>query len=269
MNMNFTFGKTQYVSSDRMRRSPRLSKFINTVFGYTNIGNYARSRIVIDLFNKLPLKDFVNVIDLGAGLGEFTFMMADEMPSTKFLAIEILPDRVEKLKEIVRKFDYTNVEVYPDFIETVDAKEAFDFIFAIDVFEHIPEEKMPFKACYEKLRPGGYLMIKIPNARQRTILPERFFEDHNKWLEKEHVGQVYDLEKLTSRFKDEGFTIVHSSSSDGLLSRVAWEVGFLTRKAGSVLQLAFLPFCKGLIHMDRIFFSSGKNGNAIQVIGKK
>lgn len=267
--MNFTFGKTQHISSDRMRRSPRLSRFINSVFGYTNIGNYARSTIVIDLFKKLPLADFKNVIDLGAGLGEFTFMMADEMPATRFLAIEILPERIERLREIVKKFDYKNVEVYPDFIETLGSKNVFDFIFAIDVFEHIPEEKMPFRECYEKLRPGGYLMIKIPNATQRTILPERFFEDHNKWLEEEHVGQVYDLEKLTRRFKDEGFTIVHSSSSDGLLSRVAWEMGFLTRRAGSVLQLAFLPLCKGLVLLDRVFFSSAKNGNAIQVIGKK
>ena len=252
-----------------MRRSPRLSRFINSVFGYTNIGNYARSRVVIDLFRKLPMKDFERVMDLGAGLGEFTFMLADEMPSTKFLAVEILPERIERLREISVEFGYRNVEIYPDLIETLDLNAAFDFIFAIDVFEHIAEEKMPFKDCYVRLKPGGYLMVKIPNIKQRTVLPERFFEDHNKWLEGAHVGQIYDLEKLTKRFEDEGFTIAHSSASDGILSRIAWEVGFLTRKAGPVMQLAFLPMCKGLILLDRFFFKSAADGNAIQVIGRK
>jgi predicted O-methyltransferase YrrM len=252
-----------------MRHRPRFSKFVSSVFGYTNIGNWARSRVVIDLFKNLPLKDFRNVIDLGAGLGEFTFMMAEQMPSTKFLALEILPDRVAKLREVVNKLGFKNVEVYPDYIETLEAKEAYDFIFAIDVFEHIPEDKMPFKACYERLRPGGYLMIKIPNVKQRTILPSRFFEDHNQWLEEEHVGQVYDLNQLTSRFKKEGFTIVHSSSSDGLLSRMAWEVGYFARKGGSFFQLAFLPLCKGLVLLDRMLFFSGRHGNAIQVVGRK
>jgi 2-polyprenyl-3-methyl-5-hydroxy-6-metoxy-1,4-benzoquinol methylase len=267
--MNFTFGKTQYVSSDKMKRSPALSKLIYNVFGYTSVGNYARSRVVIRLLNQLPLDKFERIIDLGAGLGEFTFMMADQMPKTKFLALEILPERVEKLREIVKKFGYSNVEVYPDLIEKLDADGQFDFIFAVDVFEHIPEEQMPFKDCYKKLKPGGYLMIKIPNAKQRTILPDRFFEDHHEWLEGAHVGQVYDLQRLTQRFKDEGFTIVHSSSSDGLLSRIGWELGYLSRKGGAIPQLLCLPFCKAFVLMDRFFFNGRENGNAIQVIGRK
>lgn len=267
--MKFTYGKTQYVSSDRMKGSPWLSKLVYNIFGYTNVGNYARSRVVINLLNKLPLEKFKRVIDLGAGLGEFTFMMADVMPDTRFTAIEILPERVQKLNEVVQKFGYKNVEVFPDYIENFTQNEQFDFIFSVDVFEHIPEEKMPFRECYKKLKPGGFLMIKIPNVRQRTILPGSWFEDHNEWLEEEHVGQVYDLNKLTQRFKDEGFSIVHSSGSDGLLSRIAWEIGFLSKKGGSAVQLLFLPFCKGLILCDRFVFKSKENGNAIQVIGRK
>ncbi|HEY9049712.1 MAG TPA: class I SAM-dependent methyltransferase [Ohtaekwangia sp.] len=267
--MNFSYGKTQYVASDRMKRSPFLSKMVYNVFGYTNVGNYARSRVFIRLVNSLPLSSFKKIIDLGAGLGEFTFMMAEEMPQTKFTAIEILPERVSTLKQVVTKFNFKNVEIFSDKIEKLPESAAYDFIFAVDVFEHIHKEDMPFKDCFEKLKPGGYLLVKIPNIKQTTLLPESLFEDHQEWLEHEHVGQVYDLNGLKQRFIDEGFTIEHSSNTDGMLSRIGWEIGFLSKKGGSAIQLLFLPLCKALVHLDRVFYFPRNTGNAIQVIGRK
>jgi 16S rRNA G527 N7-methylase RsmG len=134
--MDFNYGKTQYICSERMRKSPFISKMVNTIFGYTNIGNYARSRVFIKLLNMLPLASFKNIADLGAGLGEFTFMMAESLPKTQFTAIEILPERVEKLNEVVYKLHLNNVTIFPETIDKLETKAKFDFIFAVDVFEH-------------------------------------------------------------------------------------------------------------------------------------
>jgi hypothetical protein len=82
------------------------------------------------------------------------------------------------------------------------------------------------------------------------------------------VGQVYDLQGLKARFESEGFEIVHASYSDGIISRLAWELAYLGKKAGVITQLLSLPIAKRLIHLDRIFHSK-KEGNAIQVIGRK
>lgn len=267
--MDFKYGKTQYVSSDRMNGYPFISKMLYSIFGYTNVGNYARSRVFIRLLRSLPFSSFKKVSDLGAGLGEFTFMMAEQMPQTKFTAIEILPDRLEKLKLVVERLHFKNVEIFPDKIENLQTSEEYDFIFAVDVFEHIHKEEMPFRDCYLKLKPGGYLLIKMPNIIQHTVLPARLFHEHHEWLTQEHVGQVYDLDGLSRRMEDEGFTIVHSSSTDGLLSRLGWEIGFLAKKGGAIVQLFFLPLCKALIHLDRIIYLPGKTGNTIQVIGRK
>jgi hypothetical protein len=127
---------------------------------------------------------------------------------------------------------------------------------------------MPFKSVYERLKPGGHFLVKIPNVTQKTIFPESLFEEHQEWLEEEHVGQVYDLETLKARFTSENFEIVHASYSDGYLSRFAWELAYLGKKAGTITQVITLPIAKGLIHMDR-WFHRGTWGNAIQVIGRK
>jgi 2-polyprenyl-3-methyl-5-hydroxy-6-metoxy-1,4-benzoquinol methylase len=252
-----------------MRKRPAIGRLIYSVFGYTSIGNWARAHIFINRLKLLPIREFKKIMDLGAGLGEFTFMMAESLPDTHITALEILPGRIALLKEVVTTQQIKNVTVFEDKIEVIKENEIYDFIFSIDVFEHILKEEMPFDECFKKLKPGGYLMVKIPNVTQITIFPDSWFEEHNQWVEDEHIGQVYNLDGLVDRFKKAGFTIVHASYSDGWISRLAWELSYFTAKGGAILQLLFLPLVKFIYHIEWLTFSSKKNGNAIQVIGRK
>jgi 2-polyprenyl-3-methyl-5-hydroxy-6-metoxy-1,4-benzoquinol methylase len=265
----FEYGKSQVFTSPRMRKHPAIGRFIYNVFGYTSIGNWARANVFIDRLKMLPYRNFKKIMDLGAGLGEFTFMMAEALPQTQITALEIAPDRIALLQEVVAKQKYSNVTVYPDYIANHTENEAYDFIFSIDVFEHILKEQMPFEEAYKKLKPGGYLMVKMPNVTQITIFPDAWFQEHNEWLEDEHIGQVYNLDQLVDRFKQAGFSIVHASYSDGWVSRLGWEISYFSQKGGSAVQLAFIPLVKFIYWIERLTFSSKKKGNCIQVIGRK
>lgn len=265
----FTYGKTQVFTSPRMRKHPQLAKIIYKVFGYTSIGNWARANIFIKLINQIPITRFNRIIDLGAGLGEFTFMIAEALPHTKITAVEILPERVKYLNEVIDKTQLKNVEIVDQKIESIKETNAYDFIFSVDVFEHILEKEMPFESCYEKLKPGGYLLVKMPNVKQLTICPDSWFEEHNDWLEEEHIGQVYNLSDLQKRFSQAGFSVIYSSYSDGWISRMAWELSYFTAKGGSVIQLLFLPACKALYYLEYALNRNPTYGNSIQVMGVK
>ncbi len=265
--MVYSFGKAQVLTSQRMQQRPLLAKFIYNVFGYTSIGNYARSQVFIKLLKKLPLERFHNILDLGCGLGEYSFMLAESLPQAKVTAIDILPDRVAAVKQAKEKLELNNLEVKLSRIERLEDKK-FDFIFSVDVFEHILEKEMPFKGAFERLNEGGYLLVKMPNIQQFTIMPENWFEEHNEWLEHEHVGQIYNLEDLSRRFEQEGFEVIHAAYADGPISRLAWEIGYLAKKGGAALHLLLLPLCKGLVKLD-VLLGSRNRGNTIQVIGRK
>ena len=267
--INFEYGKTQTLTSARMLKHPALSKVIFSIFGYTSVGNWARAHIFINRLKLLPVRSFKKILDLGAGLGEFTFMISEALPEAHVTALEILPERIRLLKHVVNSQKIQNVTVFEDKIEQLPENDAYDFIFSVDVFEHILKEEMPFDECFKKLKKGGYLLVKIPNVTQLTICPDSWFQEHNEWLEDEHVGQVYNLDGLTERFKNAGFKIVHASYSDGWISRVAWELSYFSAKGGSLLHLLFLPLCKFIYYIEWATFSSTKRGNAIQVIGMK
>lgn len=266
--MKYAFGKTQVYASKKMEKHPVLAKIMFSIFGYTKVGNYARSRVFLKAIEDLPLHDFDQILDLGAGLGEFTFMLAEKYNQKNFTALEILDNRIGSLKKVKEKIGFPNVSIFEQKIENYPHDDYFDFIFSIDVFEHIPEDQMPFDACFKKLKKGGYLMVKIPNVTQRTILPNKVFHKHNEWLKKEHVGQVLDLNQLSDKFREAGFVIEKAFYSDGLFSRIGWEIDYVASKLGIIGKLIAMPIAKCFILIDNLF-DYYQSGNAIQVVGRK
>ena len=265
--MELTLGKEQIYTSKRMLKYPALGKLFSHVFGYTNIGNYARFSIFKNLVKSLPVHQFKRVMDLGCGYGEYAIGLAKSYPNLKVHALDIDEKRIDTVEYAVRKAQLTNITTHTSKIQN-NQEGNFDLIYSVDVFEHILPEEMPFNSCFGRLRPGGYLLVKIPNIEQKTIFPSRLFEEHQTWLDDEHVGQVYDLQGLENRFLDAGFEIQHASYSDGYLSRLAWEIAYLGKKMGIIGQALTIHLSKSLIYLDRKFHN-GKWGNAIQVLGKK
>lgn len=266
--MDYSFGKTQVLTSNRMTKRPELARLVYKIFGYTSLGNYARAQVFKRLLHELPVDDFEDILDLGCGMGEYSFMIAEGHPDARITAIDILPDRVAAVKRAREELKVKNLAVYQSKIEELPPDQKFDFIFSVDVFEHIPPGEMPFKEAFKRLREGGFFLVKIPSAKQQTLLPESLFEDHNEWLEHEHVGQVYELEGLKNRFEQENFSVKYAAYADGPISRLAWEIAYLSKKGGPFLQLLLLPLCKAMVKLD-LLFKNPKRGNTIQVIGRK
>lgn len=265
--MELTFGTSQIHTSQRLRKYPVLARAFSRLFGYTNVGNYARFTIFRKILSSLKLTKNSKILDLGTGYGEYAISLAKALPESRIHALDIDRERISSVEHAIAKSGIDNVTTYCAYIHEVQ-DSGFDLVFSVDVFEHIAPEEMPFEQCFKKLKPGGHLLIKIPNKTQKTIFPEKYFEAHHDWLEEEHIGQVYDLAGLVNRFKSEGFEVVYAAYSDGWLSRFAWELAYLGKKAGLITQLITLPIAKLFIHLDRAFHHNHW-GNAIQVIGKK
>ena len=261
------FGNFQTYTSPRLQKRPVLAKLIHNVFGYTNVGSFTRARIIRDLLNEVPSQKFEKVLDIGCGWGEYSFMLAKGLPQAKVTALEVDPPKIQLLRRILQKEAIPNIEPFTGYLSDLD-DDGYDFMFSVDVFEHIEESQMPFKDAYDRLKPGGYLMVKMPTKIQRTIMPDGWFEEHQDWLEDEHIGQIYMLEDLVARFEKEGFQVTHAAYHDQWLARLGWEIGYLSHKAGPILQLPALPLAKALVRMDKAL-GNQKWGNTIQVIGQK
>ncbi|MEM6785864.1 MAG: methyltransferase domain-containing protein [Bacteroidota bacterium] len=261
------FGISQPYASQGMKSNPRLARLVHRVFGYTQVGNYARSVVFRRALQSVPLSSFQRVLDLGCGHGEYAFMMANALPKAHVVALDIMESCTDSVKRAQRHLQLPNLEPFTGYLENYEGP-LFDFIYSVDVFEHIAPDAMPFQAALERLKPGGYFLVKMPAVEQRTIFPERLFEEHEEWLEDEHIGQVYDANDLAARVRAEGFEVVGVHATDGLLSRLGWELGYFAKKGGRLLQLGTLPFLKGLVLIDNLRTDYAR-GNAIHVLARK
>ncbi len=104
------------------------------------------------------------VLEVGSGLGILLHELARKYPAKSFTGLEPFIDGFQSLDmEEYKAEDFENVAIapvgYEDYIGTSD----FDFIYAVNVFEHLTDwmDFLKFVSC--KLTPGGSAMFLCPN----------------------------------------------------------------------------------------------------------
>jgi SAM-dependent methyltransferase len=144
-----------------------------------------------------------------AGCGEAFFSLALACSGVKVNALDIsaqLIDRLNKLKNEIREIDdYITFEVGDVFL----IEGNYDLLFNHGVMEHWEKEdrKKVFQVFYKVIRPGGYLIVAVPNLESKFL---------NLSLNKKiNVPKMYDISRasLINELQDLEFDIVETGSS--------------------------------------------------------
>jgi SAM-dependent methyltransferase len=101
------------------------------------------------------------VLDLGAGIGTFTAMIAEQ--AERVVALE--PDSAFRTVLERRFADAPNVEVLALDAAALSAGEfhgSFDSVVCFNVLEHIPDDRNTLEVVRNLLEPGGALLLLVP-----------------------------------------------------------------------------------------------------------
>lgn len=120
------------------------------------------------------------VLDIGPGSGVMAKLLGQPL---RAMAVE--PDR--------SSWEHL-LPLYTALFETIDnlpAEESFDTIFLLDVLEHVADPAQLLKQASKRLRPGGYLLVSVPNIAHiavRLMLLFGFFPEMTKGpLDRTHL----------------------------------------------------------------------------------
>jgi len=102
------------------------------------------------------LRDGMSVLDLGCGPGHFTERLADSLPAAKITALDA-EDR--SLVDARRRLNGRAEIVQGPAEATGLPSNAFDFVLARLLFQHLREPLPVAKEAYRLLKPGGKLVI--------------------------------------------------------------------------------------------------------------
>jgi SAM-dependent methyltransferase len=168
---------------------------------------YAGKRDVVKrLLTRLarPQPDHL-LLDCGAGTGRF----AREMES--MCRVMVLDDHEESLRILRQKFRPDQIlSLAGDQVPLPDA--SLDYVTALDVLEHVPDDRAVVEGFHRLLKPGGLAVITVPAGMALW----------SDWDVALHHFRRYDRAQLVALFHEAGWEILRVNYTNVLVYPAVW-----------------------------------------------
>lgn len=164
--------------------------------------DYVERRALEELFNPQGNK----VLEIGCGTGLYTVRMA--AMDYNVTALDISSEMMKLAQTKVQFIDKEVKWILGDITEMLDSLERYDGIFSMTAFEFIPEPQKVLEALYQKLNPGGCLVVgmiadkstwSVAYRQSASQDPKSVFNNAHFFTEKEikswKLGSVPEIRK--------------------------------------------------------------------------
>ncbi|MFJ3803226.1 class I SAM-dependent methyltransferase [Streptomyces sp. NPDC090088] len=151
-----------------------------------------------------------NWLDVGTGHGHFCEAAREVLPGTAFDGLDFT-DGVE-LAAREGRVEHAYRGAFPDLAPDLTAR--YDVVSMFHYLEHSTDPDRELRAAHETVRPGGHLLIEVPDPESRYArLLGRWWLP---WLQPQHLHFI-PVANLRARLTDLGFTVVaeqHAEAHD-------------------------------------------------------
>jgi 2-polyprenyl-3-methyl-5-hydroxy-6-metoxy-1,4-benzoquinol methylase len=106
------------------------------------------------------LKEGIQVLDVGCGVGRAITLMAQEFPKSQFVGYDFSPEGIEQARKNSKNLDNVHFEVRD--VTHLGEKERYDFVVTFDAIHDQYRPDLVLKEIHAALKPNGvYLMQDI------------------------------------------------------------------------------------------------------------
>jgi len=142
-----------------------------------------------------------NWLDVGTSHGHFCAAAQKVLPATVFDGLDNCEgvERAVAAGRISRSYRGFFVDLVDEMTERYDVVSMFHYL------EHTPDPKRELAAARSALRPGGHLMIEVPDPE--SVYGRLLGKWWVPWLQPQHL-HVMPIANLCRELESQGFTIV-------------------------------------------------------------
>ncbi len=134
-----------------------------------------RDRFVVSTLRQLFADAQVRIGELSIGTGHLTSVITSEIGSVSLDCYDISRSRLEHVAERIRRlghgvdpsrvsFHQCNFDVDFDRVDSLK----YDVVIALDIMEHVLDVFGFMDNCFRVLKPGGWLLLRVPNIAYVT-----------------------------------------------------------------------------------------------------
>lgn len=161
------------------------------------------------------------ILDAGAGFGQYSHRLASMNRSWRITAIDIDEDHISDFAGFVARSGLgERIKAIGGDLTKLDISNRFNLILSVDVMEHIEEDKKVFANFHNALKPGGLLVISIPSDKGGSDVRKH----GDKSFIDEHVRDGYNREDLMGTLQKAGFKDISADYSYGVPGSLGWRL---------------------------------------------
>ena len=163
----------------------------------------------------------LNVLDAGAGYGQYTFFMSGLSAAWNIKAVDVKQEQIDDCNRFFTKINRDKrVEfVMADLVEFIE-KEKYSLILSVDVMEHIKDDENVFGNFHKSLKPGGLLLISTPSDKGGSDV----FHHHGDSFIEEHVRNGYGINEIKLKLEKAGFRNISTRYTYGKPGQLSWKL---------------------------------------------
>lgn len=207
---------------------------------------------------KLHFHEGVKILDLGAGRGNFSRSMAQELesraldPRKHLIATDLSKDAFQALEIPFKEANFNQALPFSD--------GEFDLVVSIEVFEHIHNVYSLIDECYRILKPGGVLIVSTPNVLHLYSRLKFFFHGFYELfdppsIKPENAGRLCGhITPLSLPYYDYALRKTGFQEFDFCLDRAKYKSTFLYFLLFPLLSLANLQLKRKVYKKDKNLF---------------
>lgn len=148
------------------------------------------------------------VLELGPAAGHCTRALVAN--GCRVVGIEIDPEAAQVLEQFAERVVIGDLSAPSVVASAIDA-ERFDVVLGGDVLEHLPDPLGVLRACRAALKPGGYVVLSLPNVAHADVkihlLAGRFPYQDTGLLDRTHL-HFFTLTSIEEMLRDAGLLLV-------------------------------------------------------------
>ncbi len=186
-------------------------------------------------------KEGVNILDAGAGFGQYSYWMTKKFPKANILAVDVKDEQVADCNNFFHQIGKTNVKFEVADLTKFVQPEKYDLALSVDVMEHILEDVLVFKNIHASLKKGGMLLISTPSDQGGSDVHK---ETEGSFIG-EHVRDGYNIKEIEDKLKLAGFSKVEPRYAYGTPGKISWRLSMkypMTILNTSKIFFIIIPF---------------------------
>jgi SAM-dependent methyltransferase len=174
------------------------------------------------------------LLDAGCGDGLLSLALAKRHPDWSVVGVDQREDLLRGAGERARGRGLANVRFEAADLTAPLPESGFDAVVALECLHEIPDDQGALAAMAGALRPGGLLVLQVPDRDWRPVLPG------SSGIWREEIRHGYGEDELAAMLRAAGLEPVEMRPTYRSLAAAAQEVR--DRIKGSALPVRLLAF---------------------------